>query len=59
LKDIKYNNGALQIVLEPKKILSNDEIDGIKTQLYLTYREFDNVNEIDISLGEEAFILKR
>ncbi len=59
LESMTLKNNVLEITLTPKKVLDASSIDGIKMQLFLTYREFENIKEIDINLGEEAFILKR
>ncbi|MEF3244591.1 MAG: GerMN domain-containing protein [Caldisericaceae bacterium] len=59
LESMRFKNNVLEITLTPKKLLDASLIDGIKMQLFLTYREFENIKEIDINLGEEAFILKR
>lgn len=59
LDSISQSDDTLKIVLKPAKILSAEESNYIKNQVMLTFTELSGINKIDLSIGEEGFILSR
>lgn len=59
ISKIDLNNYTLKVIITSRKVLSAEEIDHIKNQVFLTAMELPNVNTLDLTIGEEAFILKR
>jgi hypothetical protein len=59
ISKIDLNNYTLKVIITSRKVLSAEEIDYIKNQVFLTAMELPNVNTLDLTIGEEAFILKR
>ncbi len=59
LDSISQLDDALKIVLKPAKILSAEESNYIKNQVMLSFTELPGINKIDLSIGEEGFILSR
>jgi len=59
LDSISQSDDALKIVLKPAKILSAEESNYIKNQVMLSFTELPGINKIDLSIGEEGFILSR
>ncbi|BAL81480.1 GerMN domain-containing protein [Caldisericum exile] len=56
---IEVKNYTLKISLTSKRVLSADEIDYIKNQVFLTAMEIPNINTLDLTIGEEGFLLTR
>lgn len=56
---IDVHDFTLKVVLTSKNVLTAEEIDYIKNQVFLTARELPNINTLDLTIGEEAFVLKR
>ncbi|MGC8575904.1 MAG: GerMN domain-containing protein [Caldisericum sp.] len=59
IKKIEVKGYTLKIVLASKKVLSAEEIDYIKKQVFLTTMELPNINTLDLTIGEEGFLLTR
>jgi spore germination protein GerM len=59
ISKMDLNNYTLKVIITSRKVLSAEEIDYIKNQVFLTAMELPNVNTLDLTIGEEAFILKR
>ena len=59
LDSISQSDDTLKILLKPAKILSAEESNYIKNQVMLTFTELLGINKIDLSIGEEGFILSR